>query len=77
MQEENLLIRQQVNESLEDWRSEEKTALELQKLVGDLRFDNAIELMLFRKPIYNSRPSTLLHDHLFSLHYTQHNLPFK
>ncbi len=74
MQDQNLLIREEADHSLKEWREEEKKALELQTLVGELRFDKAVELMLFRKPIYNTRPSSLLSHHLFSLHYTQQKL---
>ena len=50
-------------ETLNDWRLEEKQALELLKLVGDLRFDKGVELIMFREDIYNARPSDLLTYH--------------
>ncbi|MBK8956154.1 MAG: glyceraldehyde-3-phosphate dehydrogenase [Saprospiraceae bacterium] len=54
---------------LKDWREKEKTALELSKLVGDLRFDRSIELVLFRKDLYDARPSQIISDHLFAKNY--------
>ena len=54
---------------LSAWREDEKTALELQKLVGALRFDRSIEIILFRRDIYDSRPSEVLNDHLFATNY--------
>ena len=33
--------------ALQQWREKEKKALELSKIVGELRFDRSIELLLF------------------------------
>ncbi len=57
--------------SLEDWREMEKGALELLNIVGELRFDHSIELLLFRRSIYDSRPSEVLNDHLFAKNYVK------
>ncbi len=54
---------------LKDWREKEKSALELSKLVGILRFDRSIELVLFRKDLYDARPSQIIADHLFAKNY--------
>lgn len=59
-----------VDAALEAWRCEEKQALELLQIVGDLRFDRSIELVLFRKDIYDARPSALLNDHRFAENYS-------
>ncbi len=59
-----------VDAALEAWRQEEKQALELLQIVGDLRFDRAIELVLFREDIYDARPSALLNDHRFAENYS-------
>jgi glyceraldehyde 3-phosphate dehydrogenase len=56
-------------ESLRKWREKEKVALELLKIVGHLRFDKSIELIMFREDIYDSRPSKVLDMHLNSIHY--------
>ena len=42
----------QTDLALKDWREKEKSALELSKLVGDLRFDRSIELVIFRKDLH-------------------------
>lgn len=55
--------------ALNDWREKEKNALELSKIVGDLRFDRSIELVLFRKDLYDVRPSQIISDHLFAKNY--------
>jgi glyceraldehyde 3-phosphate dehydrogenase len=55
--------------TLTDWREQEKMALELLRIIGALRFDRSVEVVLFRKDIYDSRPSELLNDHLISLNY--------
>ena len=45
---------------LAQWREREKTALDLLQIAGELRFDRAIDLMLFRTLIYDCRPSQVL-----------------
>jgi len=57
--------------SLSDWREMEKTALELLQLVGELRFDHSVELLLFRRKIYDSRPSEVLNNHLYGKNYVK------
>ncbi len=59
----------QIDISLKEWRDKEKTALELSKIVGELRFDRSIELVLFRKDLYDARPSQIISDHLFAKNY--------
>lgn len=54
---------------LSAWREKEKTALELQKLVGELRFDRSVEIVLFRRDIYDSRPTEVINDHLYAKNY--------
>ncbi len=71
MEQEKLLIREEVNNSLKDWREDEKMALELQRITGQLRFRSSIELVLFGAPIHDTRTSSLLNQHLFSLNYSQ------
>ncbi len=69
MNNNELLIRDQSNNSLKSWREEEKTALELLQIVGDLRFDKSVELVIFRRNIYDARPSEVLNDHKFATNY--------
>jgi len=69
MTDRELLIRNQSETSLKDWRDQEKIALELLKIVGDLRFDRSIEIVLFRRKIYDARPSKVLDDHRFATNY--------
>lgn len=57
------------DQTLSEWRKQEKSALELLKIVGDLRFDKGVELVLFRRDIYDSRPSEVLHDHKIARNY--------
>lgn len=71
MSASKLLIRNQTDSSLQHWREQEKLALELLKIVGELRFDKAIELTLFRRNIYDTRTTTLINNHLFAKRYTE------
>lgn len=65
----NTILRNDTDTTLKTWREKEKIALQLAKLVGDLRFDKSIELVLFRRDIYDTRPSQLLADHLLAENY--------
>ncbi len=69
MKEKNLLIRDQNDSALRSWREKEKTALELLQIVGELRFDRSVELIIFHRAIYDCRPSELLNHHLFAKNY--------
>ncbi|MBK7425961.1 MAG: glyceraldehyde-3-phosphate dehydrogenase [Saprospiraceae bacterium] len=62
-------INDQYESHLKDWREQEKKALELLHLIGSLRFDRSVELVIFRKDIYDSRPSELLNDQLIAQNY--------
>lgn len=57
-------------DALKDWREKEKKALELSKIIGELRFDRSIELLLFRRELYDIRPSEILNYHKYSKNYT-------
>lgn len=57
-------VREQHEITLGNWRNKEKKALELLQITGELRFDHAVELVFFRKDIYDSRPSELLNLHI-------------
>ena len=61
----------QFESHLSTWREDEKAALELLKIVGDLRFDRSIEVILFRRDIYDSRPTEVMNDHLFAKNYSK------
>lgn len=68
---ENLVktIRKETDHELQNWREDEKKALELLQIVGELRFDRSIELLIFRNGIYDTRPSEVLNMHLFASNY--------
>ena len=44
MSDKKLILRNEADASLQNWHKEEKTALDLLQLVGDLRFDKSVEL---------------------------------
>ncbi|MEM6723225.1 MAG: glyceraldehyde-3-phosphate dehydrogenase [Bacteroidota bacterium] len=64
-----IVTSQEINARLSHWREEEKKALDLLNIVGDLRFDQAVELLLFRRTIYDCRPSEVLNNHKFVKNY--------
>ncbi|MEM6966190.1 MAG: glyceraldehyde-3-phosphate dehydrogenase [Bacteroidota bacterium] len=75
MNNKELTIRSDANTSLRNWHEKEKTALELLQLVGDLRFDQSVELLLFRRDIYDARPSEVLNIHKYAVNYTDAVVP--
>ena len=60
---------QKSDSTLKEWRGKEKKALELLRVVGDLRFDKSVELVLFRKDLYDVRPSQVIGDHSYAQYY--------
>lgn len=64
------VIIQKVESSLKEWREQEKTALQLLQVVGELRFDRSIDLILFRRDIYDTPPSSILKNIKYSGKYT-------
>ena len=55
-----MLLRSATDASLQSWRTDEMMALELLRIVGELRFDRGVELVFFRNDIYDCRPSELM-----------------
>ncbi len=64
-----LMLRNEVNQTLKHWREQEKLAIEIIKIVGQLRFDKSIEVVLFRRDIYDAKPSKVISDHEFAANY--------
>ena len=64
----------QFESHLSKWRENEKSALELLKIAGDLSFDRSIEIILFRRNLYDSKPTQVLNDHLFAKNYSKQPL---
>ena len=48
---------------LNDWIAQEKAAIRLMSIVGTLRFDKAVELIIFRLPLHDSSVSEILSQH--------------
>jgi glyceraldehyde 3-phosphate dehydrogenase len=48
---------------LNDWIAQEKAAIRLMSIVGTLRFDRAVELIIFRLPLHDSSVSEILSNH--------------
>lgn len=74
MPNKKMLHQKRTNTSLSDWREQEKTALELLKTVGKLRFNRAIELVFFGHPIYDERPSQVVSLHRVSQKYMKETI---
>ena len=63
--------------TLEEWRTKELTALKLLKIVGDLRFNKCIDLVLFRYDLYDLSPSRIIQLHDLAKDYSSHALPIQ
>src|SRR5215217_5586312 len=50
----------------QNWIEKEKKALELIRCVGQLWFDRSIELVLFRKPLFDVGSSEILAHHQYA-----------
>lgn len=68
------LLRKQSDSTLDKWRLKEQSALELLKIVGKLRFDRGVELVLFRRDIYDTRPSSVIKNHEHISNYSSRKL---
>ena len=51
MSEKEMLLRSATDASLQTWRTDEMMALELLRIVGELRFDRGVEIVFFRSDI--------------------------
>lgn len=71
MNYQDVALKEPMDQTYSEWRNQEKMALELLQITGELRFDRSIELIFFRKDIYDSRPSELLHQHSLSKSYVE------
>ncbi len=68
-------LQKRTETALHIWREKEKIALDLLHIVGDLRFDKSIELVFFRKNIYDTRPSELISLHEIAKNYHDEPIP--
>ncbi|MEJ2880085.1 hypothetical protein [Pedobacter sp. GR22-6] len=50
----------------QNWIEKEKKAIELINVVGQLWFDRSIELVLFRKPLFDVGSSEILTNHQYA-----------
>ena len=75
MTKDTSTLQKRTESALHDWREKEKTALDLLHIVGDLRFDKSIELVFFRKDIYDTRPSELISLHEIAKNYHDEPIP--
>lgn len=59
------------------WREHEKIALKIIRVVGDLRFDRSIEIIMFRRSVYDTRPSEVIQYHRISENYGAPSIPLE
>ena len=51
---------------LKDWVDKEKSAIALVKLVGELWYEKSVELVIFRRPLFDRRASQILNFHEYA-----------
>ena len=59
---------------LKDWVDREKSAIELVKLVGELWYDKSVELVIFRRPLFDRRASQILNFHEYARHVVKEHI---
>lgn len=59
---------------LDSWISQEKAAIELMGIVGRLRFDRSIELIIFHKPLHDVGVSEVLNHHDYARNIVEKNI---
>jgi len=62
------------NQHLRKWREDEKKVLSLIQITGELRLDHSIELVLFRRKIYDTPTSVILNHHQYASRYSETSL---
>jgi glyceraldehyde 3-phosphate dehydrogenase len=55
---------------LEHWISNERDALELLETASKLQFNKSVELVLFRRKLFDKRVSEILNDHAYAVKFT-------
>ena len=71
---DNQILRNQTEATLQEWHQKELKALALLKIVGQLKFDKSVDLLLFRNAIYDTRPSGILNLLDVSKNYTEESI---
>ena len=54
------------DQEFQSWIKQEKLAIELSTLASYLSLDKAVEVVLFRKPLVNAKPTEILTHHLYA-----------
>jgi glyceraldehyde 3-phosphate dehydrogenase len=57
-------------QELSNWISEERQALELLQTGSKLQFDKSIELVLFRRQVFDKKITEILNDHVYAAKFT-------
>ncbi len=65
------------NQDLLTRHRQEKMALNLVHTVGELRFDKGVELIMFRKAIYDAKPSEIIRNHTLSQAFIEQAIPIE
>lgn len=65
------------NQELIKRHQQEKLALNLVRAIGDLRFDKGVELILFRKSLYDSKASDIIRNHNLSVAFIDQAIPLE
>lgn len=71
---DKMLYKVESDQSLKEWREKEKCALEILGLTGDLRYDRGVEIVMFRKDVFDRRPSEFINEHHTNAHNFHVNL---
>jgi glyceraldehyde 3-phosphate dehydrogenase len=67
-------MKDQYEVELGQWINSERSALELLETASKLQFDKSIELVLFRRKVFDKRVSEILNDHIYAAKFTGLNI---
>jgi len=67
-------MKDQYEVELGQWINSERSALELLETASKLQFDKSIELVLFRRKVFDKRVSEILNDHVYAAKLTGLNI---
>ncbi|MBL4715247.1 MAG: glyceraldehyde-3-phosphate dehydrogenase [Bacteroidia bacterium] len=66
MIEQDEIVENAYDVELSNWVKKEKAAIELINIIGNLWFDRTVELLIFRKPLFDTSSSEILNFHLYA-----------
>ena len=65
----------QYESELADWVAKERSALDLLEIASKLQFEKSVELVLFRRKVFDKKVSEIINDHAYAEKFTGLKFP--